>query len=318
VPALVDADVFEAARAQLAANRRRKRDDIRGPRRWLLQGLTVCHRCGYAYYGRTAAPKKADRSRREYRYYRCPGTEGHRFGGTAVCDNRPIRGDHLEQAVWERVRALLEAPGRLADEYHRRLHEAQNTAAAPSEVAQLERQIAVLQRGIGRLIDSYAAGVIDRAEFEPRIGGLKARAAQLRERQRAAAEAAAAERELTLVIGRLEDFAAKVRDGLDTLDWHARQEVTRSLVRRVEIDGEQVEIVFRVPPPSGGRDPQRQGPGNGPRAWQDCMSEARGASRRAGLSAARLRAPHPRWAGSPAWLRPRPGTRRAKRSTSPR
>ena len=50
MPALVDADVFEAVRVQLAENRRRKREGARGPR-WLLQGLTVCRRCGYATNG---------------------------------------------------------------------------------------------------------------------------------------------------------------------------------------------------------------------------------------------------------------------------
>src|SRR6516225_4390786 len=51
VPRLVDPAVFEAARAQLEENRKRKRDRKPG-RGWLLQGLTVCRRCGYAYYGR--------------------------------------------------------------------------------------------------------------------------------------------------------------------------------------------------------------------------------------------------------------------------
>jgi hypothetical protein len=35
-----------------------------------------------------------------------------------------------------------------------------------------------LQRGIGRLIDSYAEGVIEPGEFQPRIACLKARKAQ--------------------------------------------------------------------------------------------------------------------------------------------
>src|SRR6478736_3109384 len=94
VPALVDPAVFEAAQIQLAENRQRKRDSLRGPR-WLLQGLTVCHRCGYACYGKTAPVSGRDRSKGEYRHYRCTGTDAHRFGGTAICDNHPVRGDHL-------------------------------------------------------------------------------------------------------------------------------------------------------------------------------------------------------------------------------
>jgi hypothetical protein len=65
-------------------------------------------------------------------------------------------------------------------------------------------------RGIGRLIDSYTEGVIDKTEFEPRIVGLRQRLSQLQERHQAALEAAETERDLALVISRLEDFSAKV------------------------------------------------------------------------------------------------------------
>jgi site-specific DNA recombinase len=216
VPALVDAAVFEAAQAQLAENRQRKRDGLRGPR-WLLQGLTVCHQCGYAFYGKAVPRSSKARTKADYRL-RCIGADGYRYGGIQVCSNHSMRADHLEQAVWDRVCALLEQPDRLAEEYRRRLQEAGDTRARMSELSHLEQQISALQRGIGRLIDSYAAGVIERDEFEPRIGGLKARVAGLQEQQRAAAEAAQAERKLTLVIGQVEDFAARVRHSLDSLD----------------------------------------------------------------------------------------------------
>jgi hypothetical protein len=51
--------------------------------------------------------------------------------------------------------------------------------AEPDEVVQLDCQIASLQRGIGRLINSYTEGLLDRPEFEPRIAGLKARLLRL-------------------------------------------------------------------------------------------------------------------------------------------
>src|SRR4051812_33793627 len=282
VPALVDAAVFEAAQAQLAENRQRKRDSLRGPR-WLLQGLTVCRRCGYAYYGKTTPRSGKDPSKGEYYQYRCIGTDGHRFGGVAVCSSRSVRGDHLEQAVWDRVCTLLEEPDRLAVEYRRRLHEAHDSGPSSEELARSERQLAALRRGIGRLIDSYAAGVIDRPEFEPRVAALKARVAQLRDQQRAAAEAVDAERELTLVTGRVEDFAARVRDSLDRLDWHGTREIIRTLVRRVEIDGEHIEVVFRVPPPADDDSSTRPEPtGGNPPCWHD-----RTGGRRADLRLAR-------------------------------
>jgi site-specific DNA recombinase len=274
VPALVDEAVFEAAQAQLAENRRRKRDGLRGPR-WLLQGLAVCRRCGYAYYGKTAPRSKVDRSRGEYRHYRCIGADGHRFGGRAVCDNRPIRADRLEEAVWERVRAVLQAPDRVAAEHRRRLHTAQDPTATSEEMLRLERQIASLQRGIDRLIDAFTAGIIDRAEFEPRIAGLKARLAQLGAERQAAKQAAQVERELVLVLARLEDFAARVRDGLEGLDWHGRRDMIRTMVRRVEVDGCSVEVVFRIPAPADGGPPSSRPRSPVPHFRQDCTGGGR-------------------------------------------
>jgi site-specific DNA recombinase len=274
VPALVEPALFEAARSQLDENRRRKRERQLGPR-WLLQGLTVCRRCGYAYYGKTAPRCGKDRSKGELRYYRCIGTDGHRFGGTAVCDNRQVRGDRLEESVWSQVRALLEDPERVTQEYRRRTSEARDGAAAPEEIARLDRQIATLKRGIGRLIDSYAEGVIDKTEFEPRIAGMKTRLAKLTQQHQAALEAAEAERNLSLVTGRLEDFAAKVRQGLDSLDWLGRREILRALIRRIEVDHDSVEVIFRVPPTPTSVSPHSCRAADAQASWQHCTSGGR-------------------------------------------
>jgi site-specific DNA recombinase len=51
---------------------------------------------------------------------------------------------------------------------------------------------------------------------------------------------------LQLIIGRLEECSDKVKAGLDRLDWHGRRDMIRTLVKRVEIDREKVNVVFRV------------------------------------------------------------------------
>ena len=217
VPALIDPAMFEAARRQLDENRSRKRDREPG-QRWLLQGLTVCQRCGYAYYGKKAPRSRTYDPANALRYYRCTGADGYRFNGKAVCHNGPVRGDQLEQVVWSQVRSLLEQPDRVADEYRRRIGLAHDGAAMPEEIVRLNRHITTMRRGVGRLIDSYAEGLIDKTEFEPRIAGLKQRLSQLQERHRAALDAIEVERDLSLVISRLEDFSAKVANHLDGLD----------------------------------------------------------------------------------------------------
>lgn len=183
--------------------------------------------------------------------------------GHPLCDNAPIRGDLLDAAVWAEVRALLQEPERLLVEYQRRL-DSSGQQARQADLALLERQITRVRQGIGRLIDSYAEGLIEKAEFEPRITRLKERVAHLETQAHAEAQAAAQERELRLVIGQVADFTASVRNRLDHLEWDTRQAILRALVKRVEIDHEQVQVVFRVGPGPILPDP------NPPPLSQDC------------------------------------------------
>jgi site-specific DNA recombinase len=145
-----------------------------------------------------------------------------------VCTNRPVRSDRLERLVWANVEAVLNEPQRVAHEYRRRLTELASDDPVDGDVGEIERRIGALRRGVGRLIDGYADGVIDRAEFEPRVADLRIRIAQLEEHRAALAAAVEARRDLTLVIGRLGDFSTSVRENLDLLDWAARRAVIRA------------------------------------------------------------------------------------------
>ncbi len=244
VPALVDEALFEAIQIQLEENRRRARTSQRGAK-YLLQGLLVCGCCGYAYYGKPLSPSARKHRPREYAYYRCVGSDGYRFGGQRLCDNKQVRTDRLEQAVWGEVCRLLEEPRRLTEEYQRRLESVQ-ILPGEAEAALLEKSIAKMRQGIARLIDGYAEGYLDKAEAEPRIRrfkerlqGLEAQAEQMRAQAQQQAD-------LQLIIGRLEEFSAKVHSRLEDLDWHGRRELIRTLVKRVEIDLERINVVFRI------------------------------------------------------------------------
>ena len=50
------------------------------------------------------------------------------------------------------------------------------------------------------------------------------------------------------MIGQLEEFARRVSEGLREPDWLTRREIIRALVKQVEIDEEEVRIVYRVSP----------------------------------------------------------------------
>src|SRR3712207_4541581 len=189
--------------------------------------------------------------------YRCTGTEKNRFGGQRRCDARPILGERLDTAVWTEVCRLLEDPARVTGEYQRRLR-AVRTGPRRPELETVERQLAKSRGGVARLIDSYAEGVISKAEFEPRLAGLRQRIAMLEAEAATLQDAAEQARSLQLVVGKLETFAALVRGQLDGADWNARRDVIRTLVRRGEGGAQHVRVVFRVgPEPQGGTGSRR-------------------------------------------------------------
>jgi site-specific DNA recombinase len=215
VPAIVAPELFEVVQEQLAENRQRARCGG-GGERYLLQGLVVCRLCGYAYCGRRI--------------------------------RRKVRTDTLEAAVWREVERLLQDPDRLRAEYQRRLDQVQADCPERPDLASVEGQIAKLRRSLERLIDGYANEIITKDEFEPRIRGFRHRLQDLEDQRRHLADEVAMHRTLSLVIGQLGDFARRVRDRLAQADWHFRRDLIRLLVKRVEIDHNQVNIVFRVAP----------------------------------------------------------------------
>ena len=190
-------------------------------------------------------------------HYRCTGTDGHRFDGQRRCNARPLPVEPLDAAVWSEVCRLLEDPARVMGEYQRRL-QAVRTGPRRPELETVERQLAKLRGGMGRLIDSYAEGVISKAEFEPRLAGMRQRVAKLEAEATMLQNVAEQARSLQLVVGKLETFAALVRGQLDEADWATRRDLIRPLVRRIEVDDQHVRVVFRVGPEPQNRADSRQ------------------------------------------------------------
>lgn len=255
-PALVSEELFEAVAEQLRENALRQRE-LRSGARYLLQGLVVCRCCGYAMIGRREHGEKG----RIYEYYRCGGSKpAHQPAQRRCCWNAPVRGDRLEEAVWSDVVALLEEPGRLEEEFARRL--ARPDCASGEQRAAAART-AQLERSIRRLIDAYQEGILEKQEFEPRVKAARQRLTELKQEVQTQAQLEAQATQLRLVIGRVEDFARQVQTGLAQADWDKRRQIIRALVKEVEVEKDQVRIVYKVAP-----NPFDQAPSRG--IWQDC------------------------------------------------
>ena len=245
VPAIVPRETFDAAKDQLARNKQMSRRNGRG-QRYLLQGLTVCSCCGYAFYGKTVS-KSAAKGGTRYAYYRCVGGDAYRFAGGRVCRNPQVRVDQLDEYVWQSICELLQDPSRMLEEWSRR-----KSDGAPAELHDLRadaaRILATHERSLKRLVDAYEAGAILLEELKVRSEAVRARI------EKARAEVADADRRLheiihlRAVVTHLEDFAERVRKGLEALSWLERQTILRTLVSKVEIDESGATIVYRLPP----------------------------------------------------------------------
>jgi len=115
--------------------------------------------------------------------------------------------------------------------------------------------------------DSYAEGLLERAEFEPRIIGFRQRIAGWDGQIKAMRDEAALQSTLSLVIGRLEDFAKRVHDRMSEVDWLMQRDLIRTLVKRVEINQDDVNVVFRIDGTLPTPDPASPGQNS---FWEDC------------------------------------------------
>ena len=164
--------------------------------------------------------------------------------------------------MWDDICQLLRDPDRVRREYERRLDGGAENASARRK--QLETTIHKVQRAIARLIDVYEEGLLTKEEFEPRIRASKSRLSKLQEEETTLCTEQSEQARLHVVIDHLEAFQKQLVGGLDELDWHARREVIRLLVKRVEIDHNEVRVIYKVNP-----HPFASSPANGA-CLQDC------------------------------------------------
>jgi len=250
VPALVSAELFAAAAEKLAENRRHHREQKKGAE-FLLSGLLICERCGGAYCGR----RHRSRQKTEYVYYRCLGTDQYRHGGVKTCTNASVNGQ-LETVVWSDLCSLLQEPERLQREFERRL---ERPAADHADRTRVQNALTQTKRRLARLLDAYEEGWVDKPEFERRMASARQKLASqeqdLKEQQQAEFEAD----DLRLVITEFEAFAQQMSAGLGQADFATQRHLLRLLIKRIEINDQEVRIVYKVPlrpfvhsPSSGG------------------------------------------------------------------
>jgi site-specific DNA recombinase len=245
VPALVSEEIFALAQEQLEKNKRHS------PRRTveptLLQGMLVCEQCGYALY-RTSTHT----SKRRLHYYRCLGSDGYRRLRGAVCTNRPIRQDYLDQFVWSEIIRLLDDPDLVQAEIDRRQATARNADPLRRRQEELRREQLRIEKNSERLLTAYQEGLVTLPQLRQRMPVLQKQAqavgSELQSLEMAAVDEA---RYLQLAEG-LGSFRSKLRVRADTLDVAVRQQILRLIVKEVLVGTDTITLRHSIPTPQSG------------------------------------------------------------------
>ena len=177
-----------------------------------------------------------------YAYYRCTGSDSHRLGGQRVCQNKQVRTEKLDAAVWQDVCELLRHPQLLRKEYERRL-------ASPADSgtqASLKKQATAVQRSVDRLIDAYTDGLLDRTELDPRLARARSRLAKLHEQLTDMETESREQSALHRALACLDSFTESIASNLESADWSTRREILRTLIGRVRIEPDQIRIIYRI------------------------------------------------------------------------
>ena len=221
---IISGDDFRRAQERLS-----ERSPLRQSRRqppFMLSGLIFCGHCGRGMIGVTRRQswrrKDGERARAEYRYYQCQSRINRN-----ECDYHTIRAEETEERVALEAREQLLLPER--DGKHR--------AWTDRAHAESSARIRVLDR-------RFMEGVQRAAHGKLTLGQLRAGAARLR----SARDALTMRVEMTSADASakalFEDDVARLIDEWTGLSGEERRELLRSLVKRVTVKEDGIEVAL--------------------------------------------------------------------------
>ena len=258
VPALVSDTAFDLAQERLQDN---KRFSPRRTVEWsIVQSLVSCSKCGY---GMCRSSTRS--SARKIHYYRCLGSDAWRHLNGALCDNRPVRQDLLDQLVWNEILKLLEDPSLIESEIERRLTAARNSNPNKRREESLQRDLTRTRKGKERLVTAYQETLLSLEDLRIRMPELRRREQTLQAELTSITEQTNDRANYLRLTETLTAFMTRMRSSAQTLDIAERQRIVRLLVKEVLVGDDTITIRHSIPiptapsgndaPPSSGRGP---------------------------------------------------------------
>ena len=241
VPAIVDEPTWNAVQEQLRQN------SLHSPRnnkrhQYLLRGLIRCPRCGGAYTGHF---------QHGYRGYRCQKHDPAVSSTGERCRPGAVLAQPVEDAVWDAVTEALQQPELLADEYRRRLVNADNGESRDGERKQLGVALKRVKAQEDRITDAYINEAMDLKRYKAEMVKLRQHQAEIERRTTELDRRQQQDQDAQNALEHLNRFCHRISKGLDALTFDERQQLLRLVVERITVDNGRVRVDTVIPTDDG-------------------------------------------------------------------
>ena len=170
MPAIIDESTWQQAQ--------QKREDARSlladPKGWLLQGMCFCGKCGHVLKCMRKRPGEPG-------YYACRGRVSRESQDDGKrCKLPYVRADWLERRVWEKVKEVLNDPGKLAECVNKSLVELEERRKEiGAESMAVESKLEAVRAREERLGMAFADGAVNESAYRSKLKRLKKEEADL-------------------------------------------------------------------------------------------------------------------------------------------
>ena len=239
IPAVVTQAQFDLVQNKLSKNQSfATRHNTAHP--YLLRALVSCGHGLRACIGRT--PVHAP-----YAYYVCSGKAKAADAGREPCPSRFTPAAQLDDLVWQDLCGVLTHPEGLKQALER----AHGGHWLPQELRarreNLRKGRAGLTQQLNRLTEAYLHDVIPLPEYERRRRELEQRDQSLAEQDALLSSQADRHHEIAGLAIAIDDFCARVKEGLANANFEQKRQLVELLVDRVIVTDAEVEIRYVIP-----------------------------------------------------------------------
>lgn len=211
-------------------------------RQYLLRGLVKCRACGRSYVGTTHINRSNGRVYQRS-YYRC----GARNGISSVrCDNRRVRVDYLDRAVWEQIESLLANPEIFMAEVQRKQEAAQDTSVLERNLERTRTQLANREKQKARAWKAFEI-TGDEKTFKGSISQLQSEVEAFRQEESRLRQAIVANVQFRPNPQDIREACELVRRNLKGLSLEDKRLAMDALQLKVWIDGNAIEAEGSIP-----------------------------------------------------------------------